>query len=291
MISGRSLSTQRRSRSCRSPNVWLIYLVISTQVCACATRPAIPVVSESQRDRLGTVGVVQIGDAAKIESNVGPRGSARGLAQGAAAGAGTVTGSAPQVLSSSSCSGNSFVVCIVLLPVLIVGGAVVGGAIGAARAVPVDTVQQIEAQLKLALSEVGEQEALRFQVVKAASRAEIPNVKEITVATSMGDYRQLSKESIDTVLEVGLVEVGLTGSGGKDPLLALHVHAVARLVDVNSNTELYRSTFTHVSASRKRSEWSADQARSLKRGLDEAIAALGTSMVEEIFLMVRNTGG
>jgi len=247
-------------------------------------------VSEAQRDRLGAVGVVQISGNPKGELHAGARGAAGGAAEGAAtgAGAGAVAAAAP-LFVGFSCSGNSAAWCVILLPVFVVGGAVVGGVVGAAQAVPVDTGREIEAQLNRALAETDVQEALRTEVVKAAARAGVANVQELAAAATTADFRELQNAKVDTVLEVGLVEVGLIGRGGKDPLLTLHVHALARLVDVNSNAELYRDyPFNHVSPPRKFSEWSADQSRLLKRELDRAIETLGASIVDEVFLMVRN---
>jgi hypothetical protein len=283
---------RRQGRGSSSAKRLLTCVVISTHLCACvATRhpnPVASVVSETQRSRLGVVGVVQIAGGPKGELHAGARGAAAGAAQGAATGAGIAAGAASGQLYSSSCSGKSAIVCVILIPVFIAAGAVVGGAVGAAQAVPTDTAQQIEAQLNSALTEVGPQDALRADVVKAAVRADVPDVKEIAEGTTMADYRPLSKSKVDTVLEVGVVEVGLTGNGGKDPQLTLHVRAVARLVDVNSNMELYRNyALNHVSGPRKFSEWGADQAHLLKHELGRAYEDLGTSIVEEVFLVVR----
>jgi hypothetical protein len=170
----------------------------------------------------------------------------------------------------------------------------VGGVVGAVQAVPDDTARQIEAQLNLALSEVGQQEAFRSEVVKVAARSGVPNVKEITVGatTTSGaeiDYRALAKLDVDTALEVGLLLVGLVGSGGKDPQLTLGVHAVARLVDVRSNIEVYHNyALDHDSSPRKFSEWSADDAHLLKAELNRAYGILATSIVDEVFLAGRS---
>jgi hypothetical protein len=86
---------------------------------------------------------------------------------------------------------------------------------------------------------------------------------------------------------VGLVRVGLIGSGGEDPQLALRVDAVARLVDVQTNEEFYlKYPFTHFAPSRKYSEWTANNERLLKRELERSYESLGTAIVHDVFLVI-----
>src|SRR5262249_12264114 len=138
------------------------------------------------------------------------------------------------------------------------------------------------------------QQALRTEVMTAAARSEITNVRDITpeAATTVGeeiDYRTFADRGLDTILEIGLVEVRLVGAGGKDPDLALSVHAMARLVDVRTNTEVYHDyALSHTSPRKRFSEWSNDEAHVLKQELNRAYGALGKSIVDEIFLTPRN---
>lgn len=248
-------------------------------------------VSEAQRERMGVVGVGSIARAPTGEVDVGTRGRTAGAAHGAAEGA--ASGAAALFSSGASCSGPMCAgAYIVLIPVVVVVAATIGTVTGAVQAVPVDRARQIEAQLNLALAKGGQQEALRSEVVKAAAQSGIPDVTEITAGTAtIGedfDYRKLSNVAVDTVLEVGLVRIGLTGRGGDDPQLALGVHAAARLVDVKTNAELYRNyAFIHITSPRNFSEWSANEALLLKREIDRAYESLGRSIVDEVFLVFR----
>ncbi|MGH8704183.1 MAG: hypothetical protein ACREUO_02075, partial [Burkholderiales bacterium] len=197
-------------------------------------------------------------------------------------------------LAHASCAGPMCGVVILFLPIFVVGGAIVGGVAGAIDAVPDERARQIEAQLDAVLAEVGRQDSLRSEVVKAAARTRIPGVKQIAggVAATTGegvDYRKLPDLGVDTVLEVGLVRVGLTGRGGDDPRLELRIHAAARLVDARSNAELYRNyALTHLAPPRRYSEWRADNARLLKTEVRRAYESLGRSIVDEVFLIVRS---
>jgi hypothetical protein len=267
----------------------LIYVVIAAHLSACATRP-VPTVSEAQRDRMGAVGVISLASAPQGELVVGTRGTGAGAAQGAAAGA--VVGS--QVLPYAWFCGvpGAGVICVPVL-LLFAGTVTYGAAVGGAQAVPEDKAGEIEATLRAVLAEVMQQAKLRSAVVDAAARAGVRGVTEMPAGTvavvgQTVDYRQLSDPKVDTVLEVGLVSVGLVGRGGADPALMLRIGAVARLVDARSNAELFRGhAFTHESGPRKFSEWGADGARLLKEDLERAYGSIGRSMVDEIFLVVR----
>jgi len=268
----------------------LIYVVIAAHLSACAT-PPVPTVSEAQRGRMGTVGVISLASVPLGELAVGTRGTGAGAAEGAAGGA--VAG-APLLAGALSFCGVPMlgVFCIAfLLP--FAGTVTYGAAVGGAQAVPEDKAGEIEATLRAVLAEVMQQAKLRSAVVDAAARAGVRGVTEMPAGTvavvgQTVDYRQLSDPKVDTVLEVGLVSVGLVGRGGADPALMLRIGAVARLVDARSNAELFRGhAFTHESGPRKFSEWGADGARLLKEDLERVYGSIGRSMVDEIFLVVR----
>jgi hypothetical protein len=249
-------------------------------------------VSEAQRERLGTVGVVQMARGPRADTDV-PRGRAPGAAKGAVEGAtaGALEGVA--ALTRGSCSGYACGIVMILLPAFITAGAVAGAVHGGATAVPDAMGRRIEAELQRALAEAGTQHALRSEVVTTAARRGITGVRDVTperpgVVEDAPDYRALSGSGIDTVLEVGLVAVGLSGEGGRDPDLVLRVQAAARLIDVRDSKELYRNdSFTHLSPRRPFTQWSADQAAMLRQELGRAYASLGASIADEVFLTVR----
>jgi hypothetical protein len=267
----------------------LTYGVIAAQLSACAA-PPVPTVSEAQRGKMGTVGVISLASAPQGELAVGTRGTGAGATEGAVAGA--VAGS-PILPYAWFCGvPGAGVICIPVI--LIFTGSVTHGAVvGAAQAVPEGKAGEIEATLRTVLAESTQQARLRSAVVDAANRAGVRGVTEIaagaaTVVGATVDYRQLSDAKVDTVLEVGVVSVALVGRGGADPSLTLRIGAVARLVDARSNAELYRGhAFAHESGPRTFSEWGADGARLLKEDLARAYGLIGRSMVDEIFLVVR----
>lgn len=267
----------------------LVSVVAMAHLSACAT-PPVPTVSEAQRGRMGTVGVVSLATAPQGGLQAGTRGTGAGATEGAAAGA--VSGA--QALPYTVYCGvpGAGVICIPML-LIFAGSVAYGASVGGAQAVPEDKAGEIEAKLRAVLAEAGEQGKLRSAVVGAAARAGVRGVTEMPAGTvavvgQTVDYRQLSDAKVDTVLEVGVVSAAFVGRGGADPALALRVAAVARLVDARTNVEIYRgSAFTHATGPRNYTSWVADHARVLKEELDRAYHGLGRSIVDEVFLVVR----
>jgi hypothetical protein len=262
-------------------------LVVAAHVSACATgSKLVPEVPGTQRDGLGVIGVVSLNRATESELQAGAGGQG-GLAEGAKAGAAAGVGGFRNSLGVSSCSDLAGCGLIVLLlPIFVVGGAIVGAVAGTVQGQPDERVGYIGAQLQAAVTEVGQREALQTEVLGAAARSGIAGMTGISSST-------VSSAKVDTVLEVGLVRVALVGRGGEDPELTLRVHAVARLLEARTRTELHRDyTFTYAAAPRRLNEWSADQARLLEHELGRACRSLGQSIVDRVLLVepARPTG-
>lgn len=291
----------------------LICMVIAAYLCACATTTPVPVVSEAQRGRMGTVGVVALVESGSQHSD---RGRWEGAVQGAAVGALVLLFLDYVACGVAVASANPSSYCANPLE-LALGGAVLGAVIGGLPSAPVgnrgktensvmvtdylqllnaapeDKRGETEARLRAIFEAEAElQGKLRFVVVDTANRAGVHGVTEITAATptvagSNVDHRQFLDTKVDTILEVGLVSVSFTGNYGVDPKLMLHADAVARLVDARTNAELYKHSFTYESKPKKASEWNADGARLIKEEIESAYRSLGQSIVNEIFLVVR----
>jgi hypothetical protein len=187
-------------------------------------------------------------------------------------------------LSGGSCSGFACGLVVVLL----LGGVIVGtaaGAIGGAiTAESGETIHEAETTLKHALSELRIQESLRDHVTTAAR-------EDAGVALAAGgdigpqapeadvDYRPLAAQGIDTVLEVCITRLGLTGDGGVNPPLVLSMTSRTRLVQTRTNVELYRQLLHHRSESRKFVEWAADDARAFREATEAAYTDLAQKIV------------
>lgn len=284
----------------------LICAVIAAYLCACATTP-VPVVSEAQRGRMGTVDVVAL-----VSEPQSDRGRWAGATAGALSGAyvGALLGVVACEVAMFSGPGSY---CAFPEPILV--GAVLGALVGQAtqdgkrgktetqgvvtdylqllNAAPEDKKVETEVRLRAIFEPEAElQGKLRYAVVDAAARSGVQGVTEITagmptVAGKGVDQRQLPDAKVNTLLEVGLVSVSFNGRGGADPELTLHADAFARLVDARTNTEFFRHAFTYESGPKKFSEWNADGARLIKEETESAYRSLGQSIVDEIFLVVR----
>lgn len=270
--------------------VWSAFLsalvVVSLANCA-----PLPEVTEEQRNQLGVVGVVSVNFRPEDQFSTPMRGRVTGVATGAAAGA----LEAASALGAGDCTGAGPFCGLVLLveAAVIVGGAVYGGIVGGLHAVPEDKAREIESRIIEVLSTAQPQESLLRQVIEAAREEGIqpifePAVQGPAMAEENLDYRRLMDAGVDTVLEIGVVTVGLAGAGGGDPELVLFLQARARLIRAESNTELYsHKTITYQSGRRKFTEWGADGARLMRENLERGYRVLAERIIDQVFLEVR----
>ena len=162
----------------------LAMLLICLQLVACASQrePASSPsrVSEAQRKQLGSIAVVQIVRPPKSNVDVGARGAAAGGMQGAAQG-GATGGSMALQLGGSCSDPMCGLVVIVLLPVFVVSGLVIGGVSGAVTATPKDQAIAIEAALAAALQATGGADAFRTEVVNVAKQSGVVGIRETSL--------------------------------------------------------------------------------------------------------------
>ena len=274
----------------------LAMLLICLQLVACASQrePASSPsrVSEAQRKQLGSIAVVQIVRPPKSTVDVGARGAAAGGMQGAAQGG--VTGGSMALQLGGSCSDPMCgLVVIVLLPVFVVSGLVIGGVSGAVTATPKDQAIAIEAALAAGLQATGGADAFRTEVVNVAKQSGVVGIRETSLAPQVvtdehPDYHALAAEGIDTVLEVGLVGVAFGGDSGSNPELKLGVQAAVRLVDARSNAELYHNfKLKEISPARRFDAWNRNDRLALKQEFERSYHRLAVTIIDEVFLVVR----
>ena len=139
----------------------------------------------------------------------------------------------------------------------------------------------------------GIQDDLRDRVV-AMSRAQTPHTfvaladRGPTAAGEQPDYRPLSEEGVQTVLEV-VVErvmlngVELSGSDRANLPLALRMTVKTRIVRAVDNTEIYANSLTFIGGKeRTLAEWAGDP-EGFRDELNRAYAEIAERTVEEIF--------
>lgn len=244
-----------------------------------------PPPGEAVRSGLGKVAVTSGRFAPTFDIVGGP---AKGAGEGAGEGAGQGA-----KLGLLAVYGGTFVLgpfAILLIPLIAVGAAV-GAIAGASSAEPAVKVEEREATASQVVAAQRIQEDLRDRVA-TVGRDQTPHT--FTVLADRGpsavgerpDYRPLSQEGIQTVLEVGVESVTLEGPGTIDPPLRLVMTVNTRLVRTVDNGEIYANSLTYTGEKgRTLAEWVGGP-EGFRDELNRAYAILAEKTVEEVFLLV-----
>lgn len=103
-------------------------------------------------------------------------------------------------------------------------------------------------------------------------------------------YRALAAQGIDTVLEVSILQAGLTGGFGDHLYLQPFLHAQIRLVRTADDSEVFQRQGWYSAAPRRLIELCADDARGLQSSLDQIYDTMAMAVVEDVFLVWRPDG-
>jgi hypothetical protein len=246
-----------------------------------------PPPGEAVRSGLGKIAVTSGRFAPTFDIVGGPT---KGAGEGASAGAGQGA-----KLGALAVYGGTFVLgpfAILLIPLIAVGAAV-GAIAGASSAEPAVKVEEREAT---AASQVVAAQRIQDDFrdrVTAVGRAQTPHTLSVladrgpSAAGERPDYRPLSQEGIQTVVEVGVESVTLEGSGRTiDPPLWLVMTVNTRLVRTVDNAEVYANSLIYTGEKgRTLAEWVGGP-ESFRDELHRAYAILAEKTVEEVFLLV-----
>jgi hypothetical protein len=271
-----------RRQYARGLPVWLTLLVFALQ-SGCSGLP-VQVPDTGWQDRLGQVAIV----SAAALPEIAFEGFAHGRGEGAVQGAGSAFSSCLGGMAQSGCSGEFCgAAMIIMLGVCGVAG-LVGGAVGAGRAMDADAVQQSGQVLSGVLQPAAIQAELRQRLVaRAAAQGRtltVPGRDDLAQATAGADDSPLSAQGVDTVLEVALSRVGTRGSGSNAPV-QLYMEARVRLVSTADNRELFGAEYEYRGRRLKLAEWSAGRGGVLLQELQNGYDALGAHIHDSIFLL------
>lgn len=237
---------------------------------------------------LGKVAVIATAQQPEIEFKGVVGGKGEGTAKGAGMGIGRCIGSEGIVLCAIP------PLCVVFLGVCGTTGAVVGGV----AAPGAEEVRTAETAISTALAVKIVQEALREQVVAAATArggnlVSVPP-ESAQAAAQKRDYRSLAAAGVDTVFEVTLTKVGAVdqivygherkGSGFNPPLF-LSMTAHVRLIRTRDNAEVFAADYVFLGERLTVSEWSANQAERLLHNLRVGYQTLGAHIYDSVFLL------
>ena len=245
-----------------------------------------PPPGEAVRSGLGKIAVTSGRFAPTFDIVGGP-------AKGAGEGAGGGAKRGAQV-GALAVYGGTFVLgpfAILLIPLIAVGAGV-GAIAGASSAEPAGKVEERGATAREIAAAQKIQDDLRDRVV-AISRAQTPHTLSVladrgpSAAGERPDYRPLSQEGIQTVLEVGVESLTFEGSGRTiDPPLWLVMTVNTRLVRTVDNAEVYTNSLTYTGEKgRTLAEWVGGP-EGFRDELHRAYAILAEKTVEEVFLLV-----
>lgn len=264
----------------------LMISLFIVELMGCATNvPKIPdyfaTEYESQVPRISRVALVTDFTPPEIESV--DLGFTRG--QGAAGGAagGAMAGASSALDSLGSCSGDFCgVVFLLLLPVFMVGGAIVGAVFGVEGGYSADMLAEAEANAKHMLNSA----YLQTELLERAQGYGRDNVDlefiripsaDPEVLADKPNYEALSNESIDVVLEVELLRLTLEYS--------LEMEARARLISVRTGAVLSDNQYSFSSEHHWLDEWIADGAAPLTDAIQRGLQTLAEDAMDENFLL------
>lgn len=189
----------------------------------------------------------------------------------------------------------SFLLALVAPPVAAAAFARCAAFVGVIAAAP-PSEEEIRAAGKQAVINTQTiQDSLQSQVAAAmhshgARIAGIPLERAQRAAQSR-DYRQLSAEGIDTVLETTVTRLGTRSMGSRtppglltDPPLLLYMQARVRLIRTTDNAELLTREYEYHGRRRKHSEWVA-AGNDILREVEAGYQPLGAYISDTVFLL------
>lgn len=259
----------------------------------CAHTPkTAPPSSEQEKVDLGTIGIVtgRFPPEVKLQKPMGKAGGAgAGALVGAAAAGGTV-------LYVASCAGPIGILLLGYPPITAVAGgitgagAVIGGVAGAVKGESSKKKKETEVTLNTVFSDINIQETVRNHILKECQeqtrhRFVLLDHKGPVTPDDNVDYRPLTNESIETVLEVSPLKFGLIRKDiNVNPTLSFQMKIRARLVRVIDGMELYVHTFKYEGGRKKYIDWSEDAGQPFRKEFYYGVQSISKDIVDIIFL-------
>jgi len=256
------------------------------ELMGCATNiPKTPdyFATEHQSQALNISRVALVTDLTPPEIESVDLGFTRG--QGAVGGAagGALVGASSALGSLGGCSGAFCAAALLLLlPVFMVGGAIVGAVSGVDSGYSVDVLAEAEANAQHMLNSAYLQTGLLEHAQDYGRKnidlefIRIPSADPKALAVKP-NYKALSNESIDVVLEVDLLRLSLEYS--------LEIDARARLISVQTGTVLSDAQYRFASEHHRLDGWIADGAAPLMETIQRGLQTLAEDAMDENFLL------
>lgn len=268
----------------------------------CAEAPYPP--SAQTRQKLGTVAIApaqyvpQSNFATFAKSK--PAGAAKGAAESA------LTSTVVLGALGATATGYAAAALAFMAPYVIVAAAAASAAQGARTALPAEKAQEIESTLNDTLAKLDAQRALADRltaIVGSEPWADLRRVdaKGPAAAKDSPSYAALGPAGVDTVIEIGVREIGFHRCESFDiygapndlrcppdfrrkPMVSLYLLAHAKLVRVSDGTELFAREFGYASPHRDFAQWAAGDGRLLAAEFERAYRELAERINDELLL-------
>lgn len=206
----------------------------------------------------------------------------------------------------ASTGGFAAAVYAFIAPYVIVTGVAASSVAGAMRSLPAEKVQEIESALNDTLARLDAQHALAERLAQVMSSGTSLQLRDVDAKgpTSVDEtptYAELRSAGVDTVVEVGVMQIGFESceSGNYPtyddvncppesktrPMVSLNLLARSRLVRVSDGEVLADRRFAYSSPHRDFDRWIAEDGRLLVQGFDDAYADLAGQVSDELFLV------
>jgi hypothetical protein len=175
---------------------------------------------------------------------------------------------------------------LLLLPFVAAGS----GIYDAATEMSEDRAEEIETSIEKIHDELRIQEFMAEQVFRAGQKLTEFHFllnKEIGPAspTEQPDYRSLRIKSIDSILEISVLENGLESEKNTKEDFAFFVEVRARIIRSTDGDELISQKYSYKSQKHKSAEWFADGAKLLQEEFYRSYQLLSERIVELVFLL------
>lgn len=209
-------------------------------------------------------------------------GAAGGLAGGATTGALLALNLAAEGTATGMAAGAAGAAIALLLPVFVVGGAIIGTMSGVDAGYPADMLAEAEANAQNILNSAYLQTELLEHVQDYAidntdyQFIRMPKFDPETLSDKP-DYKMLSDESIDAVLEVELLRFSLE--------YYLEVEVRARLISTQTGTVLSDGHYKFLSEPRRLEQWIANGATPLTGAIQRGLQRIAEDIIDEKFLL------
>jgi hypothetical protein len=291
-----STSTIGGMRRLHRPNAFVLVLfatVLGMGGCSTMGPPEPP--GASVRASFGNMGIISVGPMLG-PTVLGPVSANSETGRGALKGAeiGGLSGVGAGVLGSFAC-GPFFPACAIVFGTIAgVGGLVVGAGTGAVVAninADAKTLERIESSLSEAIADHDLQAELRSRVLQRSHAMGIRGVSDLgasqfSEAPAMPDYSQYLSQDVQTILEIGISQIALTGDSSRNPTLVLSVNVRARLIRMSDNKVLWTNEqMSTKSQAADYSVWIQNDSglldSEIERGIDTLAREIGVAVFQE----------